>query len=69
MILHNAVDLSLAIQALSAKGMRVDRAALKTLSRYLTHHLKRYGDYVVDLQQRSQPLEATISLPIHIDGA
>jgi len=68
-ILHNAVDLSLAIQALSAEGMRVDRAVLKTLSPYLTRHLKRYGDYVVDLQQRPQPLEAAIALPIHIDGA
>jgi len=68
-ILQNTVDLSLAIQALSAEGMRVDRAMLKTLSPYLTRHLKRYGDYVVDFQQKPQPLETAIALPIHIDGA
>jgi hypothetical protein len=41
---------------------------LKTLSPYLTRHLKRYGDYVIDLQQKPQPLEAAIALSIHIDG-
>jgi TnpA family transposase len=66
-ILQNTVDLSLAIQTLSAKGMRVDRAVLKTLSPYLTRHLKRYGDYVVDVQQIPQPLETAIALPIHSD--
>jgi len=66
-ILQNAVDISLAVQALSAEGMRIDRAALKTLSPYLTRHLKRYGDYVVDFKQIPLPLEDAISLPVQLD--
>ena len=41
---------------------------LQTLSPYLTRHLKRYGNDVIDLQQKPQPLEAAIALSIHIDG-
>jgi len=55
----------LAIQSLSAEGHLMNRKALATLSPYLTRHLKRYGDYVVDLQNIPQPLEA-IPLPIEI---
>ena len=67
MILQNTVDISLAVQALSAEGIRIDRAALKTLSPYLTRHLKRYGDYVVDFKQIPLPLEDAISLPVQLD--
>ena len=37
-ILHNAVDLSLTIQQLSAEGVRIDRQMLVSLSPYLTRH-------------------------------
>jgi predicted deacylase len=47
----------LAIQALSAEGHPIDQKALATISPYLTRHLKRYGDYVVDLHNIPQPLE------------
>jgi TnpA family transposase len=66
-ILQNTVDISLAIQTLSAEGMKVERATLKTLSPYITRHLKRYGDYVVDFKQIPLPLEAAILLPIQLD--
>lgn len=65
-ILQNTFDISLAIQALSAEGHLMNRKALATLSPYLTRHLKRYGDYVVDLQNIPQPLEGAIPLPIEI---
>lgn len=65
-ILQNTFDISLAIQALSAEGHPIDQKALATLSPYLTRHLKRYGDYVVDLHNISQPLEGAIHLPIEI---
>ena len=66
-ILQNTVDISLAIQALSAEGMKIDRAAIKTLSPYITRHLKRYGDYVVDFKHIPLPLEDAIPLPIQFD--
>ena len=66
MILQNAVDISYVVQTLSAEGVRVDQALLATLSPYINRHLKRYGDYVVDLQTVPQPLEGAMLLPIEI---
>lgn len=63
-ILHNAVDLSLTIQQLSAEGVRIDCKLLASLSPYLTRHLKRYGDFVIDLQTIPIPLEGAIFIPI-----
>ena len=63
-ILQNAVDISYAIQSLSAEGQKIERLSLATLSPYLTRHLKRYGDYVVDLSTTPQPLEGAITLQI-----
>ncbi|MCY7278268.1 MAG: Tn3 family transposase [Phormidesmis sp. CAN_BIN44] len=65
-ILQNAVDISYAVQTLSAEGGNVDPALLATLSPYINRHLKRYGDYVVDLQTIPQPFEGAILLPIEI---
>lgn len=62
-ILQNTFDMSLAIQALSAEGYPISYKALANLSPYITRHLKRYGDYVVDLQKIPQPLGGAISLP------
>ncbi len=65
--LQNAVDISWVVQTLSAEGYRVDREALAAISPYLTRHLKRFGDYVLDLQNIPQPLETAINLPIEIN--
>jgi hypothetical protein len=46
--LQNAFDISLIIRSLSAEGYVIKPKTLATLSPYLTGHLKRYGDYIVD---------------------
>ena len=51
---------------MSAEGIKIDRAALKTVSPYITRNLKRYGDYVVDFKQIPLPLEDAIPLPIQL---
>jgi TnpA family transposase len=61
---QNAVDISWATQTLSAEGYKVDQEALKFLSPYIVRHLKRFGDYVVDLGNVPQPFESAIKLPI-----
>jgi hypothetical protein len=66
-ILHNAVDVSLVVQELSSEGMEIDRSLLSTLSPYLTRHLRRYGEFVIDLQSIPSPLEEAISIPIDTD--
>ncbi len=65
-ILQNTVDISFAVQALSAEGYKINRPLLATLSPYLTRHLKRYGDFVIDLQTVPQPLEGAMTLPEEI---
>ncbi|NJK50838.1 transposase [Candidatus Gracilibacteria bacterium] len=65
-ILQNTVDMSLAIQTLMAQGETVNYRAVKALSPYVTRHLKRYGDYVVNLHNIPQPMEAAINLPLEI---
>ncbi|HCA97621.1 MAG TPA: hypothetical protein DEP38_24340 [Cyanobacteria bacterium UBA9226] len=63
-ILQNAVDISLVVQQLSAEGYKINRELLASLSPYLTRHIKRYGDYVVDWKNVPQPWEQAIPLPL-----
>ena len=65
-ILQNAFDISRAVQILSIEGYPIRQQELASLSPYVTRHIKRYGDYVVDLQNIPQPLESAILLPIEI---
>jgi len=63
-ILQNAVDMSYALRDLVREGHAVTREAVAGLSPYFTRHIKRFGDYVVDLSAIPQPLEEELSLPI-----
>ena len=63
-ILQNTIDLSLAVQELSASGYQINQGQLAILSPYMTNHIKRYGDYVVDWHNLPNPWEQAISLPI-----
>jgi hypothetical protein len=58
--------MSLAIQTLMTQGEVVHHRYIKALSPFITSHIKRYGDYVVNLQSIPQPLEAAINLPPEI---
>lgn len=65
-ILQNAVDISIAVQKLHEEGYEIKQEDLATLSPYLTRNLRRYGDYVVDINDIPHPLELAIPLPIMI---
>ncbi len=60
------VDMSLAIQTLMSQGEVIPMRHLAALSPYGTRHIKRYGDYVVNLHNIPQPFEAAINLPPEI---
>ena len=47
---------------LKKEGYRFSRQDLERLSPYITRHIKRFGDYVIDLQKIPQPIEETIPL-------
>ena len=63
-ILQNAFDISSIIRSLSAEGYVINPRTLATLSPYLTGHLKRYGDYIVDFDNLPQPLETAMFISI-----
>ncbi|NJR57124.1 MAG: Tn3 family transposase [Acaryochloris sp. CRU_2_0] len=66
-IFHNAVDMSLALQQLGKEGYLIDREALATMSPFLVGQLKRFGDFVVDMETVPVPFEQAIELPIDLD--
>ncbi|MGF1981487.1 MAG: Tn3 family transposase [Nostoc sp. CmiSLP01] len=65
-ILQNTVDMSLAIQTLAAQGEVIHQRHVAALSPYVNRHIKRYGDYVVNLRNIPQPLEVAIYLPLEL---
>ena len=64
LIFQNVIDQTGIIKHLMNQGFTVSADDLKTLSPYLTKHVKRFGDYIVDLSEIPPPLdiEYTFSL-------
>ena len=56
-IFQNVIDQTRIIEKLMDAGFQITMEDLKTLSPYLTKHIKRFGDYIVDLSQIPPPLE------------
>jgi len=56
-ILQNVADMTRVLHELEREGQPASRAAMAALSPYLTRHLKRFGDYVLDLDTRPAPLD------------
>lgn len=55
-ILHNVQNMSRAIKHLQAAGHSIDQEILAALSPYRTSHINRYGDYLMDLRRKVEPL-------------
>ena len=56
-MLQNVVDLSQIIQQLRREGLQFSSEDVSRLSPYLTHHIRRFGNYVLDLTKTPQPLQ------------
>lgn len=63
--IRNWKDLTFLRPSESATYKYID-LLFKALSPFITRHIKRYGDYVVNLQSIPQPLEAAMNLPPEI---
>jgi TnpA family transposase len=59
-ILHNVVDMTAVLRQLLVQGHEVNREAVAALSPYLTRHVKRFGDYVLDMDQPAPPLQGDL---------
>jgi len=64
LMLQNVVDMSNGLHRLALDGHRVAKEDVATLSPYLTRHVKRFGDYVIDLSTVPHPLDESMCLPI-----
>ena len=56
LMLHNVVDMTNALSALQQEGVCVTPEAVRRLSPYLTEHIKRFGQYVLDMETQPEPL-------------
>ncbi|BAQ63191.1 mobile element protein (plasmid) [Geminocystis sp. NIES-3708] len=56
-IFHNVVELTNILQQLQKEGYFMDQKDVVFLSPYLTSHIKRFGDYFLDLNEVPQSLD------------
>jgi TnpA family transposase len=61
-IFHNVVDLTEVLIQLKKEGFFWEREDLAALSPYLTSHIKRFGDYLIDLDTIPQALDEKLNL-------
>ncbi|MCW3698919.1 Tn3 family transposase [Burkholderia cenocepacia] len=59
-ILYNVQWMSRRLKVLQEKGLPVDAEVLQALSPYRKDHINRLGSYLLDLQRRAPPLDASI---------
>jgi TnpA family transposase len=63
-ILQNMVDLTDTIHKLQKTGVPIGKEDIARLSPYLTGHIKRFGDYVLDLDTVPQDIEIIKNLSL-----
>lgn len=60
MIFQNVVDMTMILWELINEGYKFSREDLVMLSPYLTRHIKRFGEYALDLENVPPPIEGEI---------
>jgi len=68
-ILQNVVDITYILKELSANGVEFTKSDVAALSPYITRHIKRFGDYVINLENIPKAIDMTISIPMKQDIA
>ncbi len=63
-ILRNVVDLTEIIQQLKREGYLLDSEDVSALSPYLTSHIKRFGDYLLDLSKMPPLIDSNLTLTL-----
>lgn len=56
-MLHNVVDMTNVLRALQQEGLCVTPEIVRRLSPYLTEHIKRFGQYFLDMATQPEPLQ------------
>jgi len=56
-MLSNVVDLTATLSQLSAEGYPVTRELVSRLSPYQTEHIRRFGQYELEMDDEPEPLK------------
>lgn len=56
-IIQNAVDMTRILRELAAEGYTVTRETISYLSPYLTEHIRRFGQYRIDMELLPPPIQ------------
>ena len=59
-MLQNVVDMSNILHEMTGEGLNVTADAVATFSPYLREHIKRFGEYFIDLETIPPPLQPDI---------
>ncbi|MEG0672316.1 Tn3 family transposase [Clostridium sp.] len=68
-ILQNVVDMTHILKQLATNGVEFSKSDVASLSPYLTRHIKRFGDYVIDLKNIPNAIDMAVSIPMKQDIA
>jgi hypothetical protein len=66
-MLHNVADLTQALSGMFNEGLRVTRDLVSRLSPYMREHIRRFGQYTLDMKEMPPPLSPQ-PLPIVSEG-
>lgn len=61
-ILQNTIDMTGVLRQLRKEGFDITHELVAVLSPYLTRHIKRFGDYVVDMSVVPSEIEEELQL-------
>src|SRR5699024_5639181 len=61
-IFQNVADITTILRSLSQEGYDIKDTDIADLSPYLRRHIKRFGDYVIDLESPPEPLNEKMTL-------
>jgi TnpA family transposase len=62
-IYQNVLDMSRVLNKLAGQGLEFGEAEVMALSPYLTRHIKRFGEYHLDLNLTPEPSDIKLQLP------
>ncbi|MCH7313121.1 Tn3 family transposase [Acinetobacter sp. ANC 3882] len=61
-ILHNVEAMTGVLKQLQSEGEFINEEVLGGLAPYRTEHINRYGDYILNLDQKSRPLNYSVKI-------
>lgn len=61
-VFSNAVEQTRIIKKLMREGWKITREDVAVLSPYVTTHIKRFGDYIIDVDAVPAPIDSELSL-------